>query len=139
MATRNQANNVADALLAQERARSAGRSSRRYQAFPELDSVEPERRAQVVREANRAVIRSWVSHLAALGWVAAYALAWGFLVPPGDQRSAVPVFALGATIPIPFFYSACVRRQVRRIVRSMAISTSGSPGKVQGGTPPLRG
>ncbi len=122
MITRNQASSIADALLAQERARSAARLGRRYRAFPELGSVEPEQRAQVVREANRAVLRSWVCHVAALSWVAWYALLWVFVVPLGDKHSALPVFALGATVPVPFFYGACVRRRVRRIVRSMAVS-----------------
>ncbi len=126
MVTRNQANSIADALLAQERARCAARLSRRYRAFPELESVEPEARAQVVREANRAVLRGWVYHLVALSWVAAYGLTWGFLVPVSDKHSALLVFALGATVPVPFFYGACVRREVRRIVRSMAISAPAS-------------
>jgi hypothetical protein len=124
MVTRNQANSIADALLAQERARSAARSSRRYWAFPELDMIEAERRAQVRREANRAVARNWLLHLAALSWIAAYALTWGFLVPAGDRHSALLVFMLGASVPIPFFYAACVRRRVRQIVRSMLASAS---------------
>jgi hypothetical protein len=123
MVTRNQANSIADAVLAQERARSAARLNRRYRSFPELDSVEPEHRAQVLRAANRAVTRNCLLHLAALSWVAAYALTWGFLVPQSDKHSAVAVFALGATVPIPFFYGACVRRQVRRIARSMVASS----------------
>ncbi len=128
MVTRNQANSIADALLAHERARSAARLSRRYRAFPELKSVDPERRAQVVCEANRGVLRSWVCHLVALSWVAAYALTWVFLVPAGDKHSALPVFALGATVPVPFFYGTCVRRRVRRIVRSMSIAAPVSQG-----------
>jgi hypothetical protein len=128
MATRNQANSIADAVLAQERARGA-RLSRRYRDFPDLEAIEPERRAQVVRQAQRAVARNWLCHLAALSWVAAYALTWGFLIPAGDRRSALALFALGATVPIPFFYGACTRRQVRRIARSVAVSASVSPGK----------
>lgn len=128
MATRNQANSVADAVLAQERARSATRLSRRYWAFPELEAIEPERRPQVVREAQRAVARNWLCHLAALSWVAAYALTWGLLIPAGDKHSSLLVFALGATVPVPFFYGACTRSQVRRIARSMAVRGPTSPG-----------
>ncbi len=122
MVTRNQASSIADALLAQERARNADRLSRRYRNFPELKWVEPERRAQIVREANRGVLRSWVFHLVALSWVAAYALTWGFLVPAAERPNALLVFALGAAVPVPVFYRTCVRRRVRRIVRAMAIS-----------------
>jgi|SRR6185312_11472508 hypothetical protein len=131
MVTRNQASSIADDLLAQERARSAARASRRYWAFPELDLVAPERRAQVRREAARVVARSWLLHLVALAWVAAYAWAWSHLVPAGDRQSALPVFLLGATVPIPFFYAACARRQVRRIVRWMMTSASNSPASPQ--------
>jgi hypothetical protein len=129
MVTRNQANNIADALLAEERARSTPRSGRRHWAFPELDSVEPAHRAQVLRVAYRSVMFSWPLHLVALGWIAAYALTWGFLVPEGDKHAAFPVFALGATVPIPFFYGACVRRQLRRIARSMAARVQSAPDK----------
>jgi hypothetical protein len=130
MVTRNQANSIAGAVLAQERARSAARLSHRYWAFPELISIAPERRAQVVRQAQRAVARSWVCHLVALSWVAAYGLTWGFLVPSSDKPSALPVFALGAAVPVPFFYGACARRQVRQIARSIAVSAStGATGK----------
>jgi hypothetical protein len=122
MVRRNQANSIADALLAQERARLAAHSSRRYWSFPELNAVEPERRPQVLRAANRAVTRNWLLHVVALSWVAAYASTWVFLVPQSDKHSVVPVFALGGTVPIPFFYGACVRRQVRRIARSLATS-----------------
>ncbi len=139
MVTRNQANSIADALLAQERARSADRLSRRYRKFPELKWVEPERRAQVVCEANRAVLRSWVVHLAALSWVAAYALTWGFLVPSAEKHSALLVFALGATVPVPVFYGTCVRRRVRRIVRSMGLSAPVPQDGPQGRGPPLKG
>jgi hypothetical protein len=131
MVTRNQANSIADALLAQERARRATRASRRYWAFPELDLIEPERRAQVRREAGRVVARSWLLHLVAMSWVAAYAWAWSHLVPAADRQSALPVFMLGATVPIPFFYAACIRRQVRQIVRWTLASASSSPASPQ--------
>jgi hypothetical protein len=126
MGTRNQANSIAGALLAQERARRATRASRRYWAFPELDLIEPERRAHVRREAARVVARSWLLHLVALSWVAAYVWAWGHLVPAADRQSALPVFMLAASVPIPFFYAACIRRQVRQIVRWMTASAARS-------------
>jgi len=129
MVTRNEAKSVADALLAQERARGATRLSRRYWAFPELQAIEPDRRPEVLREAQRAVARNWLCHVAALGWIAAYALTWGLLIPAADKHSSLPVFALGATVPVPFFYGACTRRQVRRIARSLALRASASPGR----------
>jgi hypothetical protein len=122
MVTRNQSYSIADAVIARERARSAARWNHRHWAFPELDSFDLERRTQVLRQANGAVLRNWLAHLAALGWIAAYAAAWAFLIPEADKQSAVLVFALGATIPIPFFYAACIRRQVRRIARSVAMA-----------------
>jgi hypothetical protein len=139
MATRNQANSIAEALLAQERARSATRLNRSYWDFPELEAIEPERRALVVREARRAVARNWVCHLVALNWVLAYALTWGFLIPAGDKHGALPVFALGATVPVPFFYGAWTRRQVRRIARSVAVSPSASSGSLKGRESPSQG
>ncbi len=125
MLRKDQANAAAESLRAQARARNNAQLTRRLGAFPELTALQPELRAQVLREAKRAIGRSWLAHAAALSWVAAYGATWYFLVPEGDKPSAVTVFALGATLPVPFFYSACVRRRIRRIVRSMAARPAG--------------
>jgi hypothetical protein len=123
MLRRDQGNAAAESLLAQARARSAARSDLHLRGFLELEALDPELRSQVLRQARRATARNWLVHAAALSWVAAYAATWYFLVPSGDKHSAATLFALGAVLPVPFFYNACARRQVCKILRSMATST----------------
>ncbi len=120
MLTRDQANAAAETLLAQGRARNPVHFSPGLRGSREFEALEPELRLRVLRRAWRMVGRNWLLHVAALGWVAAYASAWYFLVPAGDQHSVLFVFALAATLPVPFFYAACVRRAIRKILRSMA-------------------
>ena len=128
MLTREQANAAAESVLAQERARSVVRSSLSLRGFPDLEALAPELRTQVLRDARRDVRYNLLAHVAALGWVAAYASVWYFLVPAGDKHSAAPVFALGATLPLPFFYGACVRRRVRTLVRSIVAAGASRSG-----------
>jgi hypothetical protein len=128
MLTKEQANAAAESVLAQERARSAVRSNLSLRGFPDLEALAPELRPQVLREARREIRRSLLAHAAALSWVAAYASVWYFLVPAGDQHSAAAVFALAATLPLPFFYGACVRRRVRKLARSMATGSGSASG-----------
>jgi hypothetical protein len=111
-------------MLAHERTRSAAHFSSSWRGYPELETLEPELRLRVLRKARRVVRRNWLLHGSALGWVAAYASGWFFLVPVDDQRSALTVFALGATLPVPFFYGACMGRAIRKTLRSMAVTTS---------------
>jgi hypothetical protein len=126
MLTRDPANATAETVLAQGRARNAAHFNPGWRGLPELEMLEPELRLQVRRRARCAVSRNWLLHAGALGWVAAYVSAWYFLVPTDDQYSVLIVFALGAALPVPFFYSACMRRAIRKILRSMA--TSAPPG-----------
>lgn len=126
MYTRDQADAAAENALTQERTRSAAYFSPGWRGLPELETLEPELRLRVLRRARRVVGRNWLLHAGALGWVAGYASAWYFLVPAGDQNSALTVFALGATLPVPFFYGACMRGAIRKILRSMAAAASGT-------------
>lgn len=128
MLTRDQANaaaQTAQSLLAQERAQNAARLNRALRGFPELEALAPELRLQALRAARRDVGRNWLIHAAALAWFAAYTSVWYFLVPAGDKHSAATVFALGATLPLPFFYGACVRGRIRRLVREIAVGGRG--------------
>lgn len=119
MLTRDQANATAETLLAQGRARNTAHFSPGWRGSPEFEALEPALRLRVLREARRAVSRNWLVHAGSLGWMAGYISAWYFLIPANDQYSALFVFVLAATLPVPLLYGACVSRAIRKVLRSM--------------------
>ena len=129
MLTKDQANAVARSMLEAQHARDLARSNRRWDLVPEMRALDLREREEVVSAAKHAINRSWVTHLAVLSWVAAYALVWYFLMPETDKRESLPAFVMFATTPVALFYGMAVRRKMRRLAAAAVTSATGEPPK----------
>jgi len=99
MLTKQQANEVADSLIAQQhtlntaaRNAKAPRVSRFYRC-PGLDRLEPWQQAQFVRDIERALTRNWIYVVCILGWTIACLTAW-YLIEPEPPRRGFSILFL---------------------------------------------